>query len=67
MLQKYINKIQVKYAMKCISLQHGNNQGIVNHIDKYHSYQAPLSKAQLLCTSISLQFQRNNLKKNNYK
>ena len=33
MLQKFIKIIPVKYALKYISLQHGNNQGLVNHID----------------------------------
>ena len=45
MLQKYIKIIPIKYAVKYITLQHGNNQGLVNHIDKYLSYQPPLIKA----------------------
>ena len=35
MLQMYIKINPIKYAMKYITLQHGNNQGLVNHIDKY--------------------------------
>ena len=34
MLQKYIKIIPVDYAVKYITLQHGNNQSLVNHIDK---------------------------------
>ena len=45
MLQKYIKIIPIKYAVKYITLQHGNNQSLVNHIDKYRSYQPPLIKA----------------------
>ena len=45
MLEKYIKIIQIKNAVKYITLQHGNNQGLVNHIDNYLSYQTPLIKA----------------------
>ena len=45
MLQKYIKIIPIKHAAKYITLKYGNNQGLVNHIDKYHSYQPPLIKA----------------------
>ena len=45
MLQKYIKTIPIEYAVKYITLQHGSNQGLVNHIDKYLSYQPPLIKA----------------------
>ena len=45
MLQEYIKTVQINYAVKYINLQHGNNQGLVNHIDKYLSYQPPLVKA----------------------
>ena len=45
MLQKYIKIIPIKYAVKYITLQHGSNQGLVNHKDKYLSYQPPLIKA----------------------
>ena len=34
MLEKYIKIIPIKYAVKYITLQYGNNQGLVNHIDK---------------------------------
>ena len=34
MLQKYMKIIPIKYAVKYITLQHGNNQSLVNHIDK---------------------------------
>ena len=44
MLQKYIKIIPNKCVVKYITLQHGNNQGVVNHIDKYHLYQPPLIK-----------------------
>ena len=33
-LQNNIKIIPIKYVMKCISSQHGNNQGIVNHLEK---------------------------------
>ena len=69
-LKKYIKIILIKYAMKCISSQHGNSQGIVNHIDKYYSSKTPMSKAQLLCINISLPFRRKIYqiqRKNNYK
>ena len=51
MLQKYKKIVPIKYARKYITLtlQHGNNQGLANYIDQYHSYQPPLSNAQLLC------------------
>ena len=45
MLQNYIKIIPIKYAVKYITLQHGHNKGLVNHIDKYHSYQPYFSKA----------------------
>ena len=45
MLQKYIKIIPTIYAVKYITLQHGNNQSLVNHIDKYHLYQPALIKA----------------------
>ena len=45
MLQKYIETIPIKYAVKYITLQHGNNKGLVKDIDKYHSYQPSLIKA----------------------
>ena len=45
------------------SLERGNNQGFVNHTDKYHSYQPTLSKAQLLCIYIPLTLRQ---KSNNY-
>ena len=32
-------------AVKYITLQYGNNEGLVNYTDKYHSYQHPLIKA----------------------
>ena len=38
MLQKYIQIIPIKYAVKYITLQHVSNQSLVNHIDKYHLY-----------------------------
>ena len=44
-LQKYIEIIPIKYEVKYITLQHGNNQCLVNHTDKYLSYQPPLIKA----------------------
>ena len=44
--------------MKRISLQRVNNKSIVNHIDKDHSCEAPLSKTQLLCIYISFAFQQ---------
>ena len=31
--------------MKYKTLKHGNDQGLANHIDKYHSYQPTLSNA----------------------
>ena len=45
MLQKYIKIVAKKYAVKYITLQHRNNKGLVNHLDKYHSHQPPLIKA----------------------
>ena len=35
MLQKYIKIFPIKCAVKYITLQHGNSQGLVNHIDEY--------------------------------
>ena len=34
MLQEYIKITLIKYAVKYLTLQHENNQGLVNHIDK---------------------------------
>ena len=45
MLEKYIKTIPLEYVVKYITLQHGSNQGLVNHIDKHLSYQPPLIKA----------------------
>ena len=44
-LQKYIKIIPIKYAVKYTILQHGNNQDLVNLIEKYLSYQPPLIRA----------------------
>ena len=58
MLEKYIKILPIKYARKFITLQQGNNHGLVNQIDKYHSHQHPLSKEQLLCICNFLLLQR---------
>ena len=44
MLSKYEKIILIEYAVKYTPLQNLNNQGLVNQIDKYHSYQPPLIK-----------------------
>ena len=53
MLQKQLKILPSKCATKWISLHQCYNQGIVKHINKYHSYQAPQSRARLLCIYIS--------------
>ena len=51
MLQNYKKIKQIKYAVKYITKQHGNNQGRVNHIDKNHSYQPQLITNRIERTS----------------
>ena len=45
LLQKYIKINPINSAVKYINSQLGNNQGLVNPIDKYLPHQLPLIKA----------------------